>query len=214
VNLTPQPHSLKGRGITALFFDVGGVLLSNGWDRDARNLAVKTFGLDPADFDRRHDQCVADLEVGRLSLDQYLDRTVFYQSRPWPREAVAQFVRNQSAPKPDSLAFVGRLAQTSRYFMATLNNESRDLNDYRIEKFDLRRFFSAFFSSCYLGVAKPEEGIYRRALEITHRRPEECVFIDDRAPNVETARKCAMNGIVFRDVGQLQNELQGLGVAV
>jgi putative hydrolase of the HAD superfamily len=119
----------------------------------------------------------------------------------------------RSQPYPEPLAFLGELARSDRYYMASLNNESREINEYRIHRFHLRDYFKAFFSSCYLGVRKPEEQIYRLALEIAQREPGECVFIDDRGLNLECAREIGMNAIQFKSVTQLREDLSRLGIA-
>ena len=106
------------------------------------------------------------------------------------------------------------ISKTGNYLLATINNEPRELNEFRIQKFNLRREFKAFFSSCYLGVRKPDEGIYKLALEVTQRTPEECVFIDDRELNLECARQMNMTTIHFQNAAQLRQELAANGVAV
>jgi putative hydrolase of the HAD superfamily len=197
--------------ITAVFSDVGGVLLTNGWDRSQRKSMVEHFGLDRAEFEDRHQLLNAALDIGQLELDHYLDRTIFYRPRSFTRQAVRDFMYAQSQEIPGSLALVARLAPC-KLFLATLNNESRELNLYRIEKFALRRYFSVFFSSCYLGVRKPEEQIYRLALDLSQRPPEECVFIDDRPLNLECARRLGLRTIQFLNAQQLETDLRALGV--
>jgi putative hydrolase of the HAD superfamily len=200
--------------ISAVFSDVGGVLLTNGWDRGSRRKACEKFDLDWEEFEDRHELVAAAFDQGDLTLDQYLDRTVFYRSRNHSRKDFQDFIYAQSESFLESLAVLGRLAQTQRYFLATINNESLDLNLYRINRFGLRNSFSAFFSSCFLHAKKPEEAIYRRALEITQRPPEECVFIDDRALNLECARLLGMHTIRFQSPHQLESELAAIGAEV
>ena len=198
--------------ISAVFSDVGGVLLTNGWDHGQRAQLVKLFGLDSADFEGRHQMLSAALDNGQLSLDEYLDRTVFYRSRAFTKDQVRDFMYAQSQALPDSLGLIARLAQARTVFLATINNESRELNLYRIEKFGLRNYFSAFFSSCYLGVSKPHPEIYRLVLDISQRRAEECVFVDDRPVNLEGAAWLGLHTIQFLSAGQLENDLRRLGV--
>ncbi len=198
--------------VSALFFDVGGVVLTNGWDRQARLRAAEAFHLDWDEFQRRHDAVVADFETGRIGLDEYLNRTVFYELRPFTREQFREFMFAQSKPCDEALAVVAALADTNRYLMATLSNESRELNRYRIERFRLRDYFDVFFSSCYLGVRKPEERIYRLALDITQRHGSECLFIDDRPENLEGAERAGIPAILYRDAGQLEEEFRCRGV--
>ena len=200
--------------ITAVFSDVGGVLLTNGWDHGQRSRLVKLLGLDGADFEDRHHMVSGALDAGRLTLDEYLDRTIFYRPRIFTKDQVRDFMYSQSEALPDSLSLMGRLAQTGKVFLATLNNESRELNLHRIEKFGLRKFFSVFFSSCYLGVSKPHPEIYRLALDVSQRQADECVLIDDRPLNLESAQRLGLHTIQFLNAGQLESDLRNLGVAV
>lgn len=202
------------RDIKVLLFDVGGVLLTNGWDRDARRLACKRFDLDWEDFQDRHEFVAPDFETGKLTMTEYLQRTVFYRERPFTEEEFVDFMKAQSEAMPESMALLADLAASGQYLLATLNNESRELNDHRIEAFGLREYFSVFMSSCYLGMKKPEEDIYRVAVDITQHRPEQCVFIDDRELNLECADRAGIKPVHFKNVGQLRASLRELGVAV
>lgn len=198
--------------VTTVFWDNGGVILTNGWDRDARKRAVEKFGLDWADFEDRHELILDAFETGKLSLDDYSKRVVFYRPRPFTIDDFEKFMFDQSQPFPENLAFLGDLAHTRRYPMASLNNESLEINEYRIKKFRLRDYFEAFFSSCYLGVRKPNAGIYKLALKITQRDPGECVLVDDRGLNLECARELGMNTIQYKNLAQLREDLARLGV--
>ncbi len=198
--------------ISAVFCDVGGVLLTNGWDHGERTRLVEKFGLDGVDFEGRHQMLAAALDAGQLDLDQYLDRTIFYRPRAFRKQEVRDFIYAQSEALPESLAVIGRLAQTRRVFLATLNNESRELNLHRIEKFGLRNYFSVFFSSCYLGVSKPDPQIYRLALDLSQQPAQECVFIDDRSLNLECAHRLGLHTIQFLNAEQRENDLHTLGV--
>lgn len=200
--------------ITTLFWDVGGVILSNGWDRSAREQAARQFGLDGEDFQDQHELANPAFEMGQITLDEYLRRTIFYRSRSFTVAQFKEFIFAQSRACPDSRAILDELARSGRYFLATINNEGLELNAYRIQQFDLRRDFSAFFSSCFVGARKPEEAIYRIALQVTQRAPEECVFIDDRPLNLECARLLGMRTIHYQGAAQLRGELAGNGVAV
>jgi putative hydrolase of the HAD superfamily len=199
-------------GIEMLFWDNGGVILTNGWDRSSRKKAVEHFHLDWEDFADRHELMLNAFETGEASLDQYLQRTVFYRPRPFTMDEFKAFMFSQSQPLPESLDFLAQLARMRRCSMAALNNESREINEYRITKFNLRNYFESFFSSCYLHLRKPDAEIYRRALEITQLKPEACVMIDDRDLNLECARELGMQTIQFQNVTQLREELARLGI--
>lgn len=199
--------------ITALFWDVGGVLLSNAWDREQRARALGKFQLDETEFQDRHEMVISSFERGKISLEEYLDRTVFYRPRKFSREDFRQCMFSLSQPKPEVLELARKLATSCRYLLGTINNESAELNAYRIQTFGLREIFSLFISSCYVGYRKPEEAIYRLALEITQRTPEECCFIDDRPLNLESAARLGMKTVAMKDAEQLEQELRELGVS-
>jgi len=201
--------------IDALMWDIGGVLLTNGWGHESRNEAIRLFRLDPAEFTERHEEARVPFELGALALDAYLDRTVFYQPRDFSRAAFRDFMFGQSRVlHPEVRRLVEQLARAGQQQMVMLNNESRELNDYRIATFDLRRDFVAFVSSCYVGVRKPETSIYRLALDATQHDPGACVFIDDRPINLEPASALGMHAIHFQTAAQLVADLSVLGVTV
>ena len=197
--------------IRTLFWDVGGVLLSNAWDHEERDRAVEKFSLQKADFEARHKEAVATFEEGKITLDQYLDRTVFYQPRKFSKEEFKNYMFSLSKPKPEVLEFARSLA--GKYLMAAINNESREMNDYRIKQFGLSQIVDLFVSSCYVGMRKPDEKIYRVALDLIQKAPDECCFIDDRPANIEGAAKVGMRTVLMRDPAQLTKDLQGLGVS-
>jgi putative hydrolase of the HAD superfamily len=198
--------------VTALFWDLGGVVLTNGWDRKARHEAAANFNLETGEFDERHDAFVDEFETGEMTLQEYLRRTVFYRHRSFSPEDFKKFIFERSKTLPESFPILGEVARTGNYFVAALNNESLEINEHRIDAFNLPAYFVAFFSSCYLGLRKPEEKIYRRALSMAHRKPAESIFIDDRGLNVECAIELGMHGIQFQNAKQLRSDLAALGV--
>jgi putative hydrolase of the HAD superfamily len=198
--------------IRAIFWDVGGVLLTNAWDHTERAAALEHFHVDQEEFHGRHEMVVSSFERGKITLDEYLDRTVFYRTRPFARDAFRDYMFSLSHPLPGSLEFAQALSDSAKYFMGTINNESRELNNYRIEKFGLRKTFRLFISSCFVGLRKPERDIYRLALETTQIPADQCCFIDDRALNLECAAKLGMQTIQMQNVEQLRGDLAKLGV--
>lgn len=196
--------------IRALFWDVGGVLLTNAWDHQERDQAVERFLLSKPEFEERHQELVPAFEEGKLTLDGYLDRVVFYEPRTFSKEDFKQFLFSLSRPKPQSLELARSLH--GKYVMGTINNESRELNQYRIENCGLTDIFDLFVSSCFVGLRKPDERIYRLALDLTQHTPDECCFIDDRAVNLEGATKVGMKAVLMKDPQQLRRDLQMLGV--
>ena len=200
--------------ITTLFWDIGGVLLTNGWDRVSRREAATVFHLDWDEFQDRHELSFPAFDSGHITLDEYLDRTLFYRPRSFSRDEFTAFMFAQSKEFPESRAILEKAARSQKYFIGAINNEPLELNQYRIEAFNLRRDFLVFFSSCYVRARKPEETIFRVALEVTQRPPEHCVFIDDRPLNLESPRRLGMNVIHYQNPQQLRTDLQKCGVEV
>jgi putative hydrolase of the HAD superfamily len=198
--------------ISAIFWDVGGVLLTNAWDREQRQRALEHFELDEAEFNDRHEMVISSFERGKISLDEYLQRTIFYRKRPFTPAEFREYMFSLSQPFPDVLELARGLAKSAKYLVCSINNESRELNEYRIRKFGLRGIFIIFLSSCYVGLRKPEEGIYQLALDVTQKTPDECCFVDDRALNLEAAERLGMHTIRMENAEQLRRELKKLGI--
>lgn len=196
--------------IRALFWDIGGVLLTNAWDHEERDLAVEHFLLNKTEFEARHKELLLPFEEGKLTLDDYVERAVFYAPRTFSREEFKQFMFSLSRPKPQSLELARDLSR--KYRMAVVNNESRELNHYRIQQFDLADIFHLFVSSCFVGIRKPDPRIFRLALDLTQYLPDECCFIDDRPENLAGAEAAGLKTMLAKDASQLRRDLKSLGV--
>lgn len=200
--------------ITHIYFDIGGVLGTGGWDTGQRARAAEEFGLDGEDFEQRHDEAVGMLEVGRMSLDEYLDVTVFDVPRAFSRDEFRDYMLAQSQPYPETIEIARALARSGRYSMMTLNNESAELNVHRIRHFGLAEIFATFFSSCWVGSSKPSRRIYQMALTMCRAEGQHALFIDDRPQNLPPARALGMHVIHYTSAEQLANELAALGIVV
>ncbi|MGD1105783.1 MAG: HAD-IA family hydrolase [Terracidiphilus sp.] len=196
-----------------ILFDVGGVLLTNGWDHRERAAAVDCFGLDAAAFEARHLAAYDAWERSAITGKAYLNETVFYEPREFSRGDFFSFILAQSKLLPDgALDILKELSASNRFMLGALNNEARETNDYRFSHFGLRGYFKVALSSCYVGLRKPEPAMYRRALDILGCAPERMLFIDDRQENVDGAAVARMKAIQFRGAEALRSELEKLGV--
>jgi putative hydrolase of the HAD superfamily len=198
--------------ITTLFLDIGGVLLTNGWDHHARRRAAERFGFDYDDMNERHHLTFDTYESGKLTLDKYLERVVFDRSRDFSREEFKEFMFEQSEPLADELDFFLRLKARHGLVVAAVSNEARELTEYRVREFGLRRLIDFFVSSCFVHLRKPDEDIYRLALDISQARVDEVVYIDDRRMFVEVARKMGIHSIHRVDTVTVRSELAKLGL--
>jgi putative hydrolase of the HAD superfamily len=197
----------------AILFDVGGVLLTNGWDRGERAAAVAHFGLDAQALEARHAEVMEAWERGEIGLNQYLDAAVFYEPRDFSRSEFFSFMLAQSQRLPNgALHILAELAALNPCTIGALNNEARETNEFRFAHFGLRRYFKVAFSSCYVGLRKPEPAMYRRALDILGCKPERVLFIDDRAENVAGGLAAGMKAIQFMGADALRVALEQLGV--
>jgi putative hydrolase of the HAD superfamily len=201
-------------GIGTILWDVGGVLLTNSWDRQQRDAVVPRFGLDAAVFEHRHAEVSDAWEKDEISVSEYLAHTVFFEPRSFTEADFLAAMREQSGVLVDgALAILRGLAASDRVVLATVNNESRAMNDYRLEKFGLPEWLSAFFSSCYVGLRKPDRKIYQLALDVLRSDPEETVFIDDRSENVAAAASLGIHAIRYEGSAKLSAQLGELGIA-
>jgi len=200
--------------INHVFFDVGGVLGTNGWDRRQRTEAAQVFGIGPEDFSRRHEEVVEAFESGEMSLDDYLDRTVFVRPRSFTPEDFRKFMYGCSKPFPDSIAIARALAESGKNRMCTTSNEADELSRYRIRLFGLNTIFDTFIASAWIGVRKPKPSFYERALAITAARAEDSIFIDDREENLVPARSLGFHTIHYESAEQLRRELVAAGLSL
>lgn len=200
--------------ITTLFLDIGGVLLTNGWDRGIRTLASEKFVLDYKEMDERHHLTFDTYEEGKLSLDQYLDRVVFYQERSFSREEFKAFMYSQSQPFPDMIELMRSLKSQHSLQVAAVSNEGRELTVYRVGQFKLGTFIDFFVSSCFVHYRKPDEDMYRIALDIAQVRPEQVIYIDDRPMFVEVAQGLGIRGIIHRDYESTKKTLEAFGLSL
>ena len=202
----------KAAGITALFLDVGGVLLTNGWDRNARALAAQTFNLDLDEMNERHHMTFDTYEEGKLTLEGYLDRVVFYQKQPFTRAQFRQFMYAQSKSYPETIELIRDLRARHRLKIAVVSNEGRELTEYRIRKFKLGEFVDFFIVSCFVHFRKPDEDMFRIALDIAQVPAERVAYIEDRPMFVEGAQALGIHGIHHVDYSSTCAELARLGL--
>jgi putative hydrolase of the HAD superfamily len=202
--------------VTALFLDVGGVMLTNGWDRKSREAAARKFNLDLDELNDRHRMTFDTYESGKLSLDEYLHRSVFYTGRPFTLEQFRRFMFEQSIAYPEMIDLIKGLKARYGLKIAVVNNEGRELNEYRIKEFYLNEFVDFFISSCFVHFRKPDADIWKVALDIAQVSREEVVYIDDRPMFVQVAQGLGLKGIVHdhKNVGATRDALAALGLAL
>jgi putative hydrolase of the HAD superfamily len=197
---------------SAVLWDVGGVLLTNGWDHTQRKVVFDSFDIDDREeFDARHKVENDPWEKGTITFDQYLERTLFYKPRSFSMEAIKRAIEEQSQLLPDSaMPILYDLHAKREVLMGQLNNESRELNNLRLERFGLKQYLSVFLCSGYVGLRKPDPAIYRMAYEVLQKDPPEIVFIDDRENNVREAAGIGLHAIQYKGSAALRAELEQL----
>lgn len=180
-------------GIKILFLDIGGVILTNGWGQESRKLASLQFGLDYEEVNTLHNYIFNVYEIGKISLDEYLDTVIFNEARSFSREEFRSFMLSRSAELPGLLSWLKEWKKTCGFRIISINNEGKELNEYRIKKFKLHDCFDAFVSSCDVGMRKPDPNIFRLALGIAQASPEQCYYFDDRIFQVGTAAQLGIH---------------------
>lgn len=200
--------------VTTLFIDIGGVLLTNGWDHTARERAAQHFKLNPEETAERHHLTFDTYEEGKLTLEEYLQRVVFYQKRNFTMADFRKFMFAQSKPFPEMIRFVCELKRKHGLKIAVVSNEGRELNAHRIRKFQLDRFVDFFISSCYVHFRKPDADIYRAALDISQVKSRHVLYIEDRQMFVQVARGLGIRSIQHKDVESTRQLLAAHGLGL
>jgi len=198
--------------ITTLFLDIGGVLLTNGWDRQARNEAAEKFGLEGSEMDERHHLTFDTYEEGKLSLDEYLARVIFYEPRSFTPHEFREFMFSQSQPYAETIALLRQLKERHGLKVAAVSNEGRELTEYRIRTFDLGSLFDVFIASCFVHYRKPDHDIYRLALDTVQVAPANVLYVDDRAMFVEVARSLGIHGLHYTGLDAARQTLATHGL--
>ena len=198
--------------ITTLFTDIGGVLLTNGWDRQARAEAAQRFNLNLPEVEERHHLTFDTYEVGKITLDEYLDRLVFYEERNFSREDFKDFMVSKSLPYHDMIKLICDLKKKYNLKVAVISNEGRELNQYRINTFRLNEFIDFFISSSFVHFRKPDADIFKVAIDISQSDVETSIYIDDRMLFVQIAEGLGLTGICHTDYEDTKKKLAGFGL--
>jgi putative hydrolase of the HAD superfamily len=196
--------------VTTLFLDVGGVLLANGWDLSKRKKAAEIFGLDIEELNERHHLTFGTYEEGKLELDRYLDRIVFYMKRSFSRDEFKSFMF-QSRSYTEMIDLIRDLKNKYGLKTAVVSNEGKELTVHRIKEFGLASFIDFFVVSCFVHFRKPDEDIYRMALNIAQASAENVIYIDDRAMFVEVARNLGIQSIHHVTYESTRRQLESAG---
>lgn len=135
-------------------------------------------------------------EEGKISLDDYLNRIIFYRERPFMREEFKAYMHDQSKPFFDMIELIRFLENKYCLQVAAVSNEGRELIMYHVQQYELGIFIDFFISSCFVHYHKPDKDMYQIALDIAQVRPEQVVYVDDRAMFVEVAQEIGIRGII------------------
>jgi putative hydrolase of the HAD superfamily len=211
---TPGTTMKRLTEITTLFLDIGGVLLTDGWDHHARKRAATTFKLEVAEMENRHQLTFDTYEEGKLTLEDYLGRVVFYKKRVFTRTQFRQFMFAQSKPHPKMIELVRHLKAKYGLKIVVVSNEARELNLYRIRKFKLDGFVDSFVSSCFVHLRKPDADIFRLALDIAQTPARQVVYIENTPMFVQIAEGLGIRSILHSKYKSTRTKLSGLGLKV
>jgi putative hydrolase of the HAD superfamily len=201
---------METNDLKILFFDIGGILLTNGWGHESRRQAAEKFGLDYEEVKELHTFIFNVYEIGSITLDQYLDTVVFNHPRDFPREDFKEFIFEQSVELPGTLQWLKEWKKDCGFRIISINNEGKELNDYRVKKFKLHDFFDAFVSSCEVKLRKPDPAIFNLAMGIAQVQPNQCVYFDDRIMFVRAAEKLGIRAFQHIDLESTKKILQQL----
>jgi putative hydrolase of the HAD superfamily len=202
----------QAAAVKCLFVDVGGVLLTNGWDHHARRRAAANFKLAWVEMEERHRLTFETHEEGKLTFEEYLSQVVFYEKRSFTRAQFRQFMFTQSKPYPDMLEMVARLKARYGLGVAVVSNESREVNAYRIRKFKLDSFVDSFISSCFVHLRKPDPDIFRLALDIAQTPARHVLYLENTPMFVEIAEGLGIRSILHTDYKSTCTQLASFGL--
>jgi putative hydrolase of the HAD superfamily len=208
------PRMKQRAPITCLFLDIGGVLLTNGWDHHARRRAAKQFKLDWGEMEERHSLNFVIYETDKLTLQEYLSWVIFYKKRTFTRAEFWRFMCAQSKPYSEMIELMRQLKAKYGLKVLVLSNEARELNDYRIHKFKLDEFVDAFVSSCLVRLHKPDAAIFRLALDIAMTSARQIIYVENTPMFVQIADDLGIRGLLHTDYQSTCKKLASLGLSL
>jgi putative hydrolase of the HAD superfamily len=203
---------IEKTAITCLFLDIGGVLLTNGWDHDARKLAAANFNLNLEEMEDRHHLTFDTYEEGKLTMAEYLGRVVFYEERSFTSTQFRDFMFDQSHPYLEMIELIRQLKSQYGLKIVVVNNEARELNEYRIRKFKLDEVADFFISSCFVHLRKPDADIFRLALDIAQTPSRQVIYIENTLMFVQIAEGLGIQSILHTDYKSTCAKLSSFGL--
>jgi len=204
----------KKISVTTLFLDIGGVLLSNGWGHESRSLAAEVFNLDIIEIEERHHLTMTAYEEGKLTIEEYLKLVIFYEERGFTFNQFQEFMFDQTTPNQKMIGLIQGLKAKFQLKIAVINNEGREMNEFRIKKFHLDQFVDFFISSCFVHFRKPDVDIFRIALDIAQVPAEQVVYIEDMQMFVDVAKDLGIRGIRHKDYLTTSKTLASMGLKI
>jgi len=204
----------KVEPIKALFLDIGGVLLTDGWGHQFRELDAAVFNLDLDEINDRHKLTIETYEMGKLTLEEYMNLVVFYQERTFSQAEFQKFIFEQSKPYLEMIGLIRKLKVKYGLKIVVVSNEGRELNEYRIRKFKLDGFVDSFISSCFVHVRKPDADIFQLALDIAQVPVRSVVYIEDNPMFVRIAEGLGIKSILHTDYKSTCAKLALFGLEV
>lgn len=202
----------KANKFKVIFLDIGGVLLTNGWDHTMRQQAAAKFGLDYAEMNERHHLTFDTYEEDKLSLNEYLERVVFYKPRPFSKDEFQDFMFSRSRAYPEMIQLIAQLKAAYVVRIAAVSNEGRELTTHRIQTFHLDQLIDFFICSCFVHFRKPDVDIYRIAMDIAQVNAEQAIYIEDRPMFVDVATDLGIHSILHTSVAETRAALANFGL--
>ncbi|MFC2049367.1 HAD family hydrolase [Chlamydiota bacterium] len=181
--------------IQALFLDIGGVLLTNGWDHALRKATAEAFQVDYDEMDSRHQLIFDTYETGKMTFDEYLKKVIFFVDRPYSMQDVKQYIFGAAKPYEDMIALVKEVKERHNLKVGVVSNEGRELAVDRIHRFNLPSFVDFFVVSSFVHFRKPDPDIYHLAIDVVQVPPSKIAYIDDRKLLIEVGKGLGLQGI-------------------
>ena len=195
--------------IRAVFFDLGGVILRTEYQAPRQQLAER-LGLEYDDLDRIVFNSETGLQAatGAITSRKHWEALMKRLKRPMEE---LESIRNEffagDIIDRDIVNYLRSLRNTHK--TGLISNNWSDLRDYLVRE-KIIDAFDHIIISAEVGVAKPELGIFRIALEQAGVKPEEAVLVDDFYVNIEGCEKIGMKGIHFKDAQSAMQQLKEL----
>lgn len=199
--------------IKHIIFDLGGVVVPEE-NEEMRKSMSAVLGMPFSAYIKRYLKFAHKATKGKIGLYDIYKRVVKDNNLKISAKKILEldlklYKKYRQKPRKEMISFIKKLKK--RYSVVCLTNTELEIAEIH-RKTGLYKIFDKAFVSTEIGMRKPNINIYRKTLKDLKAKPRECVFIDDKKPNITAAKRLGMHGFVYKNYNKLKKDLKRISI--